>query len=200
MPVYPKGEGRVNGRTEGPLFVREEQQLVEGLLAGNEDAVRTLYARFARPIFTMGLRLLGSAEAAEELTQDVFLTAWRKAARFDSARGRLSTWLMTIAHNLAVDRLRRETGVTRPTLVLVDEVPEVAGASEEEFLIERDAAIRALESLSRAERTLLARAYFGGLTAREIAEADGIPLGTVKTRLRTALIKVRRANQGKERP
>jgi len=200
MPVYPKGEGRVNDRTEGPLFAREEQQLVEGLLAGNEDAVRTLYSRFARPIFTMGIRLLGSAEAAEELTQDVFLTAWRKAARFDSARGRLSTWLMTIAHNLAVDRLRRETGVTRPTLVLVDEVPEVAGASEEEPLIERDAAIRALESLSRAERTLLARAYFGGLTAREIAEADGIPLGTVKTRLRTALIKVRRANQGKERP
>lgn len=190
----------MNGRTEGPLFAREEQQLVEGLLAGSEDAVRTLYARFARPVFTMGLRLLGSAEAAEELTQDVFLTAWRKAARFDAGRGRLSTWLMTIAHNLAVDRLRRETGVSRPTLVLVDEVPEVAGAGEEEPLMERDAAIRALESLSRAERTLLARAYFGGLTAREIAEADGIPLGTVKTRLRTALIKVRRANQGKERP
>ncbi len=200
MPVYRKGEARVNGRTEGPLFAREEQQLVEGLLAGNEDAVRTLYARFARPVFTMGLRLLGSAEAAEELTQDVFLTAWRKAARFDAGRGRLSTWLMTIAHNLAVDHLRRETGVNRPTLVLVDQVPEVAGAGEEEPLMERDAAIRALESLSRAERTLLARAYFGGLTAREIAEADGIPLGTVKTRLRTALIKVRRANQGKERP
>ena len=93
-------------------------------MPGNEDAVRALYARYARPIFTLGLRLLGSAEAAEELTQDVFLAAWRKAARFDPARGRLSTWLMTIAHNLAVDRLRRETGVTRPHLVLVDEVPE----------------------------------------------------------------------------
>ena len=111
-------------RPDGPLLAREEQQLVEGLLAGNEDAVRALYTRFARPIFTLGLRLLGSAEAAEELTQDVFLAAWRKAARFDPARGRLSTWLMTIAHNLAVDRLRRETGVTRPHLVLVEEVPE----------------------------------------------------------------------------
>ena len=109
-------------RPDGPLLAREEQQLVEGLLGGNEDAVRALYARYARPIFTLGLRLLGSAEAAEELTQDVFLAAWRKAARFDPARGRLSTWLMTIAHNLAVDRLRRETGVTRPHLVLVDEV------------------------------------------------------------------------------
>ena len=187
-------------RPDGPLLAREEQQLVEGLLGGNEDAVRALYARYARPIFTLGLRLLGSAEAAEELTQDVFLAAWRKAARFDPARGRLSTWLMTIPHNLAVDRLRRETGVTRPHLVLVEEVPETEWVDEEEPLIERDAAIRALESLSDAEKRLLARAYFGGLTAREIAESDGIPLGTVKTRLRTALIKVRRANQDKERP
>src|SRR5262245_28693993 len=197
--VYLEGD-RVSNRPEGPLLAREEQQLVEGLLAGNEEAVRTLYARYARPIFTLGLRLLGSAEAAEELTQDVFVAAWRKAARFDPSRGRLSTWLMTIAHNLAVDRLRRETGATRPQLVLVDEVPEVIGADEDEQLIERDAAIRALETLSDAEKRLLARAYFGGLTAREIAEADGTPLGTVKTRLRTALIKVRRANQDKERP
>jgi RNA polymerase sigma-70 factor (ECF subfamily) len=172
---------------------------MEGLLAGNEDAVRALYARYARPIFTLGLRLLGSPEAAEELTQDVFLAAWRKAARFDPGRGRLSTWLMTIAHNLAVDRLRRETGATRPHLVLVDEVPEVAGAEEEDGLAERDMAIRALAMLSDAERRLLVRAYFGGFTAREIAEADGIPLGTVKTRLRTALIKVRKANMDKER-
>ena len=196
---YTEGD-RVNARPDGPLLVREEQQLVEGLLAGNEDAVRQLYARYARPIFTLGLRLLGSSEAAEELTQDVFLAAWRKAARFDPQRGRLSTWLMTIAHNLAVDRLRRETGVTRPHLVLVDQMPEVVGVDEDEILMERDAAIRALESLSDAEKRLLARAYFGGLTAREIAEADGIQLGTVKTRLRTALIKVRRANQDKERP
>ena len=173
---------------------------MEGLLAGDDVAVRAIYARFGRPVYTLGLRLLGSREAAEELTQDVFVMAWRKAARFDATRGRLSTWLMTIAHNLAVDRLRRETGVTRPHLVLVDEVPELEWVDEEEPLIERDAAIRALESLSDAEKRLLARAYFGGLTAREIAEADGIPLGTVKTRLRTALIKVRRANQDKERP
>ncbi|MBI3647391.1 MAG: sigma-70 family RNA polymerase sigma factor [Actinobacteria bacterium] len=170
---------------------------MEQLLAGSDDAVRTLYARFGRPVYTLGMRLLGTREAAEELTQDVFLTAWRKAARFDAARGRLSTWLMTIAHNLAVDRLRRETGVSRPTLVLVDEVPDAPSAGEEDVLMERDAALRALSSLTEAERRLLGRAYFRGLTAREIAEADGIPLGTVKTRLRAALIKVRRANEDK---
>jgi RNA polymerase sigma-70 factor, ECF subfamily len=190
----------VNARADGPLLAREEQQLVEGLLVGNDDAIRALYARFSRPVFTLGLRLLGNAEAAEELTQDVFLTAWRKAARFDAARGRLSTWLMTIAHNLAVDRLRHDTGVSRPVLVLVDEVPEMPDRGDVEPIIERDAALRALETLSEAERRLLARAYFAGLTAREIAEADEIPLGTVKTRLRSALIKVRRANQGKDHP
>jgi len=171
---------------------------MEGLLAGNDDAIRALYGRFGRPVYSLGLRLLGTREAAEELTQDVFVMAWRKAARFDPSRGRLSTWLMTIAHNLAVDRLRRETGVTRPTLVLVDEVPDAPGVDEESLLIERDAAMRALEALTDTERRLIARAYFRGLTAREIAEADGIPLGTVKTRLRAAMIKVRKANAGKE--
>jgi RNA polymerase sigma-70 factor (ECF subfamily) len=171
---------------------------MEGLLAGDDDAIRALYSRFGRPVYSLGMRLLGSKEASEELTQDVFLTAWRKAARFDPARGRLSTWLMTIAHNLAVDRLRRETGARRPTLVLVDEVPDGPGVSEEDAVEERDAAMRALASLTDAERRLLTRAYFRGLTAREIAEADGTPLGTVKTRLRTAMIKVRRANEGKD--
>jgi RNA polymerase sigma-70 factor (ECF subfamily) len=188
----------VASRSEGPLLPKEEQQLMEALLSGNDDAVRVLYARFGRTVYALGLRLLGSREAAEELTQDVFLTAWRKAARFDPARGRLSTWLMTIAHNLAVDRLRRDTGISRPTLVLVDEVPEGDAVDEEHLLLERDRAMRALACLSDSERRLLARAYFRGLTAREIAEADRIPLGTVKTRLRTALIKVRKANVEKD--
>src|SRR3989304_5186556 len=96
--VSPEGD-EVDPRPDGPLLAREEQQLVGGLLAGNEDAVRALYARYARPIFTLGLRLLGSAEAAEELTQDVFLAAWRKATRFDPARGRLPTRLLTLAHH-----------------------------------------------------------------------------------------------------
>ena len=188
----------MQSRNTGPLLPAEERQLMEALLAGDEAAVRALYARFGRPVYTMGLRLLGTREAAEELTQDVFLTAWRKAARFDPSRGRLSTWLMTIAHNLAVDRLRRETGVSRPNLVLVDEVPDVPGADEEALVMERDAAVRALSTITDAERRLLARAYFRGMTAREIAETDGIPLGTVKTRLRAALIKVRKTNELKD--
>ena len=168
------------------------------LLAGSEEAVRSLYGRFARPVYSLGLRLLGSAEAAEELTQDVFLAAWRKAGRFDATRGRLSTWLMAIAHNLAIDRLRHESGAGRPNLMLLDEVPERASEGEMDPVLDRDVARRALASLSESERTLVSLAYLRGLTAREIAEADGIPLGTVKTRLRTALLKLRKANLGKE--
>ena len=125
----------MDARHDGPLLPKEEQQLMEGLLAGNEDAIRTIYGRFGRPVYGLGLRLLGSREAAEELTQDVFLMAWRKAARFDPARGRLSTWLMTIAHNLAVDRLRRDTGVSRPTLVLVDAHRTCVGWYDGAFLL-----------------------------------------------------------------
>src|SRR5437773_11607854 len=124
---------------EGPLSPESEQALMQQLLAGDDRAIRNLYGRFGRPVYTLGLRLLGSNEAAEELTQDVFLAAWRKASRFDAARGRLSTWLMAIAHNLAVDRLRHEHSVTRPHLVFVDEMPEreqVVGAGSIESVID----------------------------------------------------------------
>jgi RNA polymerase sigma-70 factor, ECF subfamily len=178
---------------EGPLSRESEEELMRQLVAGDEDAIRTLYSRFGRSVYTMGLRLLGSNEGAEELTQDVFLTAWRKGSRFDATRGRLSTWLMAIAHNMAVDRLRHDRGAARPSLVFMEELPEPAPLDEEEGLIERDQARRAMACLSVPERRLLSQAYFYGWTAREIAEADGIPLGTVKTRLRTALIKLRRA-------
>src|SRR6266581_2961294 len=127
---------------EGPLSPESEQMLVQQLLAGDERAIRNLYGRFGRPVYTLGLRLLGSAEAAEELTQDVFLAAWRKAARFDPARGRLSTWLMAIAHNMAVDRLRHERGAARPPLVLVDEMPEPSPPDDEDVLVQRDRARR----------------------------------------------------------
>ena len=175
----------------GPLTPAAEQELMRRLAAGDERAVRTLYGRFARPVFGMGLRMLGSAEAAEELTQDVFVAAWRKAGRYDPARGRLSTWLMTIAHNLAVDRLRRRSAPV-PTATL-EELAAI-GVSEEDELIDRESVRRVLAGLSAGERRLLVLSYFGALTCREIAEAEGIPLGTVKTRIRTVLIKLRRAH------
>jgi RNA polymerase sigma-70 factor (ECF subfamily) len=176
---------------DGLLSRESEQELMRQLMAGDEVAMRALYGRFGRSVYTLGLRLLGSNEGAEELTQDVFMAAWRKAARFDADRGRLSTWQMAIAHNMAVDRLRHERGAGRPQLVSVEELPEPSTTEEEDALLERDRARRALAALSPAERHLLSRAYFYGWTARQISEADGVPLGTVKTRLRTALLKLR---------
>jgi RNA polymerase sigma factor (sigma-70 family) len=181
----------------GPLTPQAEQELMRRVISGDEDAVRTLYARFARPVFGMGLRILGSPESAEELTQDVFVAAWRKAGRYDAARGRLSTWLMAIAHNLAVDRLRRTAGRTPVSTASLEEVAMI-GTDEDDEILDRESVRRVLADLGPSERRLLFLSYFRGWTAREIAEADGIPLGTVKTRLRTTLIKLRRAHGGKE--
>jgi RNA polymerase sigma-70 factor, ECF subfamily len=163
------------------------------VVAGDADAIKLLYSRFGPPIYSLGVRMLGSSESAEELTQDVFLTAWRKGSAFDASRGRLSTWLMAIAHNIAVDRLRHERGRSRPPLVLVEDVPEPPPSLEEDGLVERETARRALREVSLQDRALLVRTYFHGWTAREVAEADGIPLGTVKTRLRAALIRLRKS-------
>ncbi|MGH2765702.1 MAG: RNA polymerase sigma factor [Actinomycetota bacterium] len=178
----------------GPLTPQAEQELMRRLISGDEDAVRALYARFGRPVFGMGLRMLGSPGAAEELAQDVFVAAWRKAGRYDAARGRLSTWLMAIAHNLAVDRLRREAGRIPTAVDGLEELAEVAALDQEEAVLAREDLRRVLADLSLGERRLLHLSYFRGWTAREIAEADGIPLGTVKTRLRAALIKLRKVH------
>jgi RNA polymerase sigma-70 factor (ECF subfamily) len=176
---------------EGPLSPESEQELMRQLTAGDDGALRVLYARFGSPVYTLGLRMLGSNQEAEELTQDVFIAAWRKGDRFDATRGRLSTWLMAIGHNLAVDRLRHRTGAARPPLVFVEDLPDPPVSHEDE-LLDRETARRALDGLSASDRRLLSLAYFQGWTAREIADAQGIPLGTVKTRLRAALIRLRR--------
>jgi RNA polymerase sigma-70 factor (ECF subfamily) len=187
----------MNDPPGGPLTPQAEQELMRRLLTGDEDAIRTIYVRFARPVFGMGLRILGSPEAAEELTQDVFVAAWRKAGRYDPARGRLSTWLMAIAHNLAVDRLRRQASRVPLSTIGLDELAAI-GTSDEDEILDRESVRRVLGGLTPRERRLLFLAYFRGWTAKEISEADGVPLGTVKTRLRSTLIKLRQVHGGKE--
>lgn len=179
---------------EGPLTPEAERAIVRRLIAGDEEAVRILYGRFAAPVYGMGLRLLGSPEAAQELTQDTFVACWRKAAQYDPSRGRLSTWIMVIAHNLGVDRLRRES---RRPVSLVEDVDLFWVVDEdhgEARILDRVATEEMLSVLSASERRLLGLAYYRGWTAREISDHDAIPLGTVKTRLRSALIKLRRAH------
>ena len=198
-PVNPgSGPDRITGmgRTDaydGPLTPEAERDLVRRLISGDEEAVRILYGRFGGPVYGLGLRLLASPEAAQELTQDTFVAVWRKAGQYDPTRGRLSTWIMVIAHNLGVDRLRRES---RRPLALVEDVERLAveTVEAESRIVDRLAAGEMLAVLSAAERRLVLLAYYRGWTAREISLHDATPLGTVKTRLRSALIKLRRAH------
>lgn len=198
-PVNPgSGPDRITGmgRTDaydGPLTPEAERDLVRRLISGDEEAVRILYGRFGGPVYGLGLRLLASPEAAQELTQDTFVAVWRKAGQYDPTRGRLSTWIMVIAHNLGVDRLRRDS---RRPLVFVEDVERLAEETveAESRIVDRLAAGEMLAVLSAAERRLVLLAYYRGWTAREISLHDATPLGTVKTRLRSALIKLRRAH------
>ena len=176
------------------LTPHEERDLMQRLATGDESAVRIVYDRFAGPIYTLGLRMLGTRENAEDLTQEVFLAAWRKAAGYDPAGGRLSTWFMAIAPNTAVDRIRRDAARPQRSSIPLEEAPQPL-VVDEEATVDRVVARGALGTLSAAEQRLLRLTYFRGLTAREIAEADGVPLGTVKTRIRTTLIKLRRAQK-----
>jgi RNA polymerase sigma-70 factor (ECF subfamily) len=162
--------------------------------AGDASATERLYDLYASRVYGLGLVMLGNESAAEDLVQDTLVKVWRNAARYDPARGSLDTWILLMARNLAIDSLRRRVlearmlQATRPR----DESDPAAGpdkVAETADLVDR--ARRAMASLSDGQRAALELAYFGGKTSAEVAELEGIPLGTAKTRIRTALLKLR---------
>jgi RNA polymerase sigma-70 factor (ECF subfamily) len=165
-------------------------------------AAEILYGRFASRIYGLGIVMLGSGGAAEDLVQDTFVKLWRSADRFDAARGRLETWVLLVARSLAIDSLRRRVldarmlEQTRPVSEATDE-PGPEELAETGDMAAR--ARRAMASLSDGQRAALELAYFGGKTSAEVAELEGIPLGTAKTRIRTALLKLREVLQEQER-
>jgi RNA polymerase sigma-70 factor, ECF subfamily len=158
-------------------------------------AADELYARFAPRVYGLGMVMLGNAAHAEDLVQDTFVKVWRNAHAYDPSRGSVDTWVLLIARSLAVDLIRRKVLETR--ILASQETPEVApDAGPEEHAENRDLADRArraMESLSPGQRAALELAYFGGKSSTEVAELEGIPVGTAKTRIRTALIKLREA-------
>jgi len=162
--------------------------------AGDPGAAERLYDLYSSRIFGLGLVMLGNEAAAEDLVQDTMVKVWRNAERYDPARGSLDTWILLMARNLAIDSLRRRVldarmiEKTKPR----DEADPTAGPdaiAETTDMVER--ARRAMASLSDGQRAALELAYFGGKTSAEVAELEGIPLGTAKTRIRTALLKLR---------
>nr|WP_255424702.1 ECF RNA polymerase sigma factor SigK [Agromyces sp. LHK192] len=186
------GETTAAGGVEPPSPTLGD--LLRATATGDRDAFSRLYDATAPRVFGLVRRLLVDAAQAEEVTQEVYLESWQTAARFDPAKGDAMAWLLTLAHRRAVDRVRaaqashdRDLRVgARDLDVPVDEVAEIV-----ETRVEHERVTTALGALSDAQREALALAYYEGCTQSEIAARLDVPLGTVKTRLRDGMIRLR---------
>jgi RNA polymerase sigma-70 factor (ECF subfamily) len=174
-----------------PLAHLPDEALPALVARGDEQALAELYDRFGRVAYGVALRVLRDAALAEDAVQDGFLTAWRTAAGFDPARGKASTWLLTLVHRRAVDVVRREE---RRRADVLDDAPIASGDATDESVEIRDERRRvqaARAKLPPDQREALELAYYGGLTQTELAERLGVPLGTIKSRMFTALSRLR---------
>jgi RNA polymerase sigma-70 factor, ECF subfamily len=179
--------------------VEIDRELVRSIARGSSDALGRLYDRHAGVVYAMARRILVQQEDAEEVVQDVFSQVWRDAARYEAGRASVAGWIVMLARARAIDRLRaRRARPDSNTAGAPDAGPVLAdaGPSPEEITASADDAKRvrgALETLPENQRALVDLAYFEGLTHSEIAERTSVPLGTVKTRLRTAMASLREA-------
>lgn len=176
-----------------------KDQVLNGLIAkaaqGDEDALGALYDRTSPQVYGLALRILDDPAMAEEVTLDVFMQVWKKASQFDQSRGKAIVWLAVLTRSRAIDRLRANPAVmaSQETLDVVKEIrdpskdPELSAFESEQ----RNLVQRALGSLSPEQRQAIELAYFGGYSQSEIAKKVGEPLGTVKTRIRLGMIKLR---------
>jgi RNA polymerase sigma-70 factor (ECF subfamily) len=177
---------------------RPDEELVAQLSRQDVEAFEALYDRYGNLVYSVSLRILGDVQAAEDVVQEVFLRVWRKPDHYDTNRGRFLTWLLSVARNRAIDehrsrgrRLRFEVG-SAPLDgegLHSDEADDPALVA---LLADECAAVRgALTGLPVEQRSAIELAYYGGLTQQEIARALGEPLGTVKTRIRLGMQKMR---------
>ncbi len=166
--------------------------LIERISQRDEAALAALYDRYAAMLSSVLNRILRDNQAAEEILQDIFFQLWRMPARFDPARGSLPGWLLVIARNRAISRLRRHNPASGDEL---GENSVVLPGNFESVVVQKqllDRVKHALENLPAEQRSCIELAYFEGLTHSEIAERMGDPLGTVKTRLRSAVETLKR--------
>ena len=168
-----------------------DEALLAGLAAGDREASAEFVRRFQRRVYGLAWTIVLDRGTAEDVAQEAFVRAWRYGASYDPRRGSVLTWLLTIARNVAVDRLRLkhpepvDAELLEAKLRLADSRDEHAGVDE------RDELRRALATLPDEQRRALLLASYFGRTAAEIAEAEAIPLGTAKTRIRTAMQRLR---------
>jgi RNA polymerase sigma factor (sigma-70 family) len=178
-----------------------DESLLAGLASGDPEAAAVFVRRFQARVYGLALTMLGDREAAREVAQETFLRAYRHAGAYDARRGRVATWLLTIARNVALDarrprqdeRLDPETIDRLPLSSAEDPANKAAASQDSECLRE------AIAALPEEQRRALLLAVFRGRTAREISQVEGIPLGTAKTRIRAAMLRLRRALQADAR-
>ena len=170
--------------------------LMRAFVSREPRAADELYRRFSSRVYGLGIVMLGSDASAQDLVQDTFVKLWRTAGSFDSDRGKLETWVLLVARSLAIDSLRRRVLESR-SMERIGEAPDLdPSPGPEQQATTADMAgraRRAMTALSPEQRAALELAYFGGRTSGEIAEIEGIPVGTAKTRIRTALLRLREA-------
>jgi RNA polymerase sigma-70 factor (ECF subfamily) len=180
-----------------------DEELIERLAQGDLAALEALYTRYARPVFSLALRILENSADAEEVTQDVFERVWRHAPAYDAGRGRFGTWLLSITHHVAIDSVRkRQRQPQRVTPEVAERATQVLPDLQQDVTetalrnMEAEQIRRALRSLPTSQQQAIELAYFGGLSHLEIAAALGDPLGTVKARIRRGMDRLRSALEG----
>jgi RNA polymerase sigma-70 factor (ECF subfamily) len=165
----------------------DDRRLVAAVSAGDPTALEALYARYGRPCYSLARRILADEQLAQDVVQEVFLTVWRDASRFDADRGAFSSWLLSMTHHKAVDAVRREENLRKRRTtadVLEEHETSLPAPDDAAWTTVRGERVRAaLADLPEAQREALVLAYFGGYTQREIAGLTATPLGTVKTRM-----------------
>jgi RNA polymerase sigma-70 factor (ECF subfamily) len=186
-PTTPATEGAAASTAELAELLRRSAR-------GDESSFARVYDATSRRVYGLVLRIVRDPAMSEEVTQEVYLTVWRTSARFDADKGSALSWLMTIAHRAAVDRVRSSEASRRRDDAHASATQDVAfdvTAEAAHTSIEAQRVRRALDTLTEAQRSAVELAYLGGYTHTEVATLLGLPLGTAKTRIRDGLIRLR---------